>query len=121
MHDTRPLSPEEITTNLWSEVNALNDVIPMPRQKIRNLISVIEQGKVSDDECAMVKRLVEKQDCDAAQATVALVDTAQYRTPRSLTPEIPSDVCVCVYGEKECGDDGPGARSVRITIGWDGS
>ena len=32
----------------------------MPRQKVRNLISAIEQGKVSDDKFAMLKRLVEK-------------------------------------------------------------
>ena len=50
----------------------------MPRQKVRNLITAIEQGKVSDDEFAMLKRLVEKRDRDAAHATVAPVDTAQY-------------------------------------------
>ena len=58
----------------------------MPRQKVRNLISAIEQGKVSDDEVAILIRLVEKRDRDAAHATVAPVDTAQYRSPRSLTP-----------------------------------
>ena len=66
----------------------------MPRQKVRKLISAIEQGKVSDDEFAMVKRLVEKRDRDAAHATAAPVDKAQHRSPRSLTPEIPPDVCV---------------------------
>ena len=48
------------TANLWSEVNTLKDAISMPSQKVRNLISAIEQGKVSDDEFAMLKRLVEK-------------------------------------------------------------
>ena len=71
----------------------------MPRQKVGNLISAIEQGKVSDEEFAILKRLVEKRDRDAWHATVAPVDTAQYRSPRSLTPEIPSDVCV--HMEKE--------------------
>ena len=49
---------------------------------------------MSDDEFAKLKRLVEERDRDAAHATVAPVDTAQYRSPRSLTPQIPSDVCV---------------------------
>ena len=94
MHGTRLLSPEEITANLWSQVNALKDAILMPRQKVRNLNSAIKKGKVSDEEFVMLKRLVEKRDRDAAHATVAPVNIAQYRSPRSLTPEIPSDVCV---------------------------
>ena len=49
---------------------------------------------MSDDEFAMLKRLVEERDRDAAHATVAPVDTAQYRSPRSLNPQITSDVCV---------------------------
>ena len=102
MHGTRPLSPEEITANLWSEVNALKYAISMPRQKVRNLISAIEQGKVSDDEFAKRKRLVEKRDRDAAHATVAPVDTALYRSPRALTPKIPPDVCVHME-KKEAG------------------
>ena len=66
----------------------------MPRQKVRNLINAIEQDKVNDEEFAMLKRLVEKRDRDAAYATFAPVDTAQYRSPRSLTPEMPPDMCV---------------------------
>ena len=49
---------------------------------------------MSDDEFAMLKRLVEERDRDAAHATVAPVDIAQYLSPCSLTPQIPSDVCV---------------------------
>ena len=64
------------------------------KTKVRSFLSAIEQGKVSDDEFAMLKRLVEERDRDAAHATVAPVDTAQYRSPRSLNPQIPSDVCV---------------------------
>ena len=103
MHGTRHLSPEEFTQSLWSEVNVLKDAISMPRQKVRNLIHAIEQGKVSDDEFAMLKRLVEKRDRDAAYATVASVDTAQYRSPRSLTPEIPPDVRVSLEEKDEEG------------------
>ena len=50
----------------------------------------------------MLKRLVEKRDRDAAHATIAPVDTAQYRNPRSLTAEIPSDVCAHME-KKEAG------------------
>ena len=83
-------------------MNTLKDAISMLRQKVRNLISAIEQGKASDDEFAMLKRLVEKRDRDAAHATVAPVDTAQYCSPCPLTPEIPSDVCVHME-KKEAG------------------
>ena len=40
-------------------------------------------------------------------ATVAAVDTAQYRSIRSMTPEISSDVCVHVE-KKEAGMMDPG-------------
>ena len=102
MHGTHPLSPIEFTTNLWSELNALKDAISMPRQKIRNLISAIKQSTEGDEDFAMLKRLVEKRDHDAVHATVAPVETAQYRSPRPMTPEIPSDVCVHVE-KKEAG------------------
>ena len=45
---------------------------------------------------------MEKRDHDAVHATVAAVDTVQYRSLRSMTPEIPSDVCVHVE-KKEAG------------------
>ena len=73
----------------------------MPRQKVRNLINAIEQGKVSDEKLAMLKRLLEKRDCDAAYVSVAPVDTAQYRSLRSLTSKIPPDVCVSLEEEDE--------------------
>ena len=107
MHCTRPLSPEEFTQNLWSEVNTLKDAISMPRQKVRNLINAVEQFEVSDEEFAVLKRLVEKRDRDAAYATVAPVDTAQYRSLRSLTPEIPPDVCVSLEEKNEEGRMNP--------------
>ena len=48
----------------------------------------------------MLKRFVEKRDLGAAHATVVPVGTAPYRSPRSLTPEIPSDVCVHIEKKK---------------------
>ena len=68
----------------------------MPRQKVSNLINEIQQGKVSDEEFAILKRLVEKRSHEAAQAqvTVTPVDTVQHCSPYPLNPEMPADVCM---------------------------
>ena len=55
-------------------------------------INAIEQGKVSDEEFAILKRLVEKRGREAAQLTVTSVDTVQHCSPCPLNPEIPPDV-----------------------------
>ena len=75
-----PPTPQEFTESLWSEMNTLKDAISMPRKKVRNL-NEIEQGKVSDEELAILKRLVEKRGREAAQVTVTPVDTVQYCSP----------------------------------------
>ena len=89
-----PLTPEQFTQSLWSEMNALKDTILMPRQKVSNLINAVEQGKVSDEEFAILKRLVEKRDREAAQVTVTPVDTVQHSSPYPLDPEPSSDICI---------------------------
>ena len=74
-----------------------------PRAK--SFIKEIEQGTVNstdaigqstanmtDKEFAILKRLVEKRDREAAQVTVTPVSTVQHCITRSLNPEIPSDV-----------------------------
>ena len=66
----------------------------MPRQKVSNLINAIEQGKVSNEEFAVLKRLVEKRGREATQATVTQVDTVQYCSLSPQTLEPSSDVCV---------------------------
>ena len=68
----------------------------MPRQKVSNLIDEIEQGKMSDEEFAILKRLVEKRSREAAQeqVTVTPVDTVQHCSPCPLNPEMPADVCM---------------------------
>ena len=66
----------------------------MPRQKVGNLVNEIEQGKVSDEKFAILKRLVEKRGGEAAQVTVTPVDTVHYCSPSPQTPEPSSDVCV---------------------------
>ena len=90
-----PSTPEEYTVDLWCKVNELKDAISMPRQKVSNLINEIEQGKVRDEEFAILKRLVEKRSRDAAQAqvTVTPVDIVQHCSPCLPNPEMPPDVC----------------------------
>ena len=82
-----PPTPEKFTADLWCEVNALKDAISMPRQKASNLINAIEQGKVSDEEFAILKRLVEKRDREAVQVIVTQVNTVQHSSPYPLDPE----------------------------------
>ena len=90
-----PPTPEEYAADLRAELNTLKDTISMPRQKVSNLTNAVEQGKVSDEEFAVLKRLVEKRSREAAQAKVTLtpVDTVQHCSPCPLNPDIPSDVC----------------------------
>ena len=88
-----PPTPEEYTADLRAEVNTLRDSISMPRQKVSNLINAIEQGKVSDEEFAILKRLVEKRGREAAQMTVTVVDTVQYCSSSPQTPKPSPAVC----------------------------
>ena len=76
-----PPPPEEFAADLWSEVNTLKDAISMPREKISNLINAIEQGKVSDENFTILKRLVKKQSHEAAQATFTPVSAIQHCIP----------------------------------------
>ena len=78
-----PCTPEEYTASLRSDLQELKDATSMPRQKVSNLINAVEQGKVTDEGFATLKRLVEKRSHEAAQAqvTVTPVDTVQYGTP----------------------------------------
>ena len=81
-------------------MNALRDAISMPRQKVSKLINAIEQGKLSDEEYATLKRLVKKRDREAAQMTITPVDTVQHCSPISQTAEPPSDVCFNLENEE---------------------
>ena len=90
-HRLLPPTPQEYYVGLWS-VNSLKDEISMPRQKVSKLINAIEQGKLSDEECATLRRLVEKRNRKAAQITITPVDTVQYCSPICQTPEPPSVV-----------------------------
>ena len=89
-----PTTPQDFAESLWYEVNTLKDATSMPNQKVSNLTNAIEQGKVSDEEFAILKRLVEKRGREAAQVTVTPVDTVQDSSPSPQTPEPSPDVCV---------------------------
>ena len=68
----------------------------MPRQKVSNLINEIGEGKVGDEEFAILKWLVEKRSREAVQpqVTVTPVDTVQHCSPCPLDPDPSPDVCV---------------------------
>ena len=77
MYGARPLSPQEFTASLWAEVNELKAAFSMPvrggpswKEYKRNMIRKIERDEVSDEDFAVIKRLVETRDRDAAQVTV---------------------------------------------------
>ena len=88
-----PLTPEQFTQSLRSELNALRDAILIPEedrfsQRAKSLIEEIGQGTVdstdavgqstanmTNEEFAILKRLVEKRDREAAQVTVTSVST----------------------------------------------
>ena len=89
-----PPTPEEYAADLWSDLQELKHAISMPKQKVSNLINAIEQGKVSDEEFAILKRLVGKRGREAAQVTVTPVDTVQYCSPSPQTSEPSPDVCI---------------------------
>ena len=55
-----PPTPQEFSASLWTDLHELKDAISMPRQKVSNFINALQQGKVSDEEFAVLKRLVEK-------------------------------------------------------------
>ena len=91
LHGPRSLPPtsEEYAADLQAELNTLKYAISMPRQKVSNLINAVEQGKVSDEELAVLKRLVEKRGREATQVTITPVDTVQHCSPCPLNPETP--------------------------------
>ena len=99
MYGARPLSPQEFTASLWAEVSELKAAISMPvrgglpwQEYKRNIIRKVERDEVSDEDFAIIKRLVETRDRDASHVTVTQVSTVQHCSPIPQTPEPPSDV-----------------------------
>ena len=115
MYGTRPLSPQEFTASLWAEVNELKAAISMPvrggpswQEYKRNINRKIERGEVSDEDFAVIKRLVETRDRDAAQVTVTQVSTVHRCSHIPQTPEPPSGVCFNL--ENNEGEMDPGLK-----------
>ena len=107
-HRSLPPTPEQYYAGLWLEVNALRDAISMPLQVLQ-LINAIEQDKLSDEEYATLKRLMEKRVRETAQVTaVTQVSTVQHCSPIPKTPEPPPDVCFNL--ENNEGEMDPGMK-----------
>ena len=77
-------TPEEFSASLRSDLQ-LKNAISMPAetrpwQKTMDFVNELEQDKVSDEEFAVLERLVEKGSREAAQAQVTItpVDTVQH-------------------------------------------
>ena len=107
-HGPRPLppTPEQFTQSLWSEVNALKEAISMPaRTPWQKTMEFVEglQGRLPDEELAVIKRYVERRSREEAQAqmTVTPVDTVQHCSPISQTPEPPSGVYFNLENNKD--------------------
>ena len=98
-HCSLPPTPQEFSSSLRSDLQKLKNVISMPAetkpwQKTIDFVNALEQGKVSKEEFAVLKRLVEKRGREAAQVTATPEDTVQHCSPCPLDPEPLPDVCV---------------------------
>ena len=91
-------------------MNALNDTMSMPRQKVSKLINAIEQGKLSDEEYATLKRLVEKRDREVARVTAVTRDDTVQHYCSPCSPNL------WQFGEQ--GEGGPGVGGTQIITSW---
>ena len=116
MHGTLPLSPQEFTASLWSDLQELKDAISMsgkarPWQKTMKFLDGLK-GDLPDEELAEIKRNVERRSRVAAQVIVTPVSSVQHCIPRSLNPETPSDIYVSME-EKDEGTMNPGLTELE--------
>ena len=100
-HRSLPLTPEQYTASLKSELQKLKNAISMPAetetrpwQKTMDFVDGLK-GKLPNEELAVIKRYVEKRSREAAQTqmTVTPVNTVQHSSPCPPNPDMPSDVC----------------------------
>ena len=100
-HRSLPLSPEQYTVSLKSELQKLKNTISMPAetetrpwQQTMDFVDGLK-GKLPDEELTVIKRYVEKRSREAAQTqvTVTPVNTVQHCSPCLPNPDMPSDVC----------------------------
>ena len=99
------LTPQQYTASLRSDLQELKNAISMlaetrPWQKTMDFVNALKQGKVSDEEVAVLKRLVEKRGREATKVTVTPVATVQHCSPSPQNPEPSPDVCVKVENNK---------------------
>ena len=95
-HRLLPPTPEQYYAGLWSVFERCNFGAETEGQQTHN---AIEQGKLSDEEYATLKRLVEKRDRETAQVTATPVDTEQHCSPCPLNSDMPPDVCFNLENE----------------------
>ena len=98
-HRSLPPTPQEFSASLRSDLQELKNAISIPAetrpwQKTMDFVNALEQGKERDEGFAVLKRLVEKRDREAAQVTVTPVDTVQHCSPYPLDFEPSPNVCV---------------------------
>ena len=87
-HRSLPPTPEQLYASLWAEVDELKAAISMPirggpswQEYKRNIIRKIEQDEVSDEDFAVIKRLVETRDRDVGpRRGTGDCHTSQHRT-----------------------------------------
>ena len=100
-HRSLPLTPEQYTASLKSELQKFKNAISMPAetetrpwQKTMDFVDGLK-GKLPDEELAVIKRYVEKRSREAAQTqvTVTPVNTVQHCSPCPHNSDMPSDVC----------------------------
>ena len=102
-HRSLPLTPEQYTASLRSDLQKLKDAISMPAEdtvtrRWQKTVDFVDglKGKLPDKELAVIKRYVEKRSREAAQAqmTVTPMDTVQRCSPCPLDPKPSSSVYV---------------------------
>ena len=108
-HRSLPLTPEQYTASLRSELQNLKNAISMPAEPAENrpwqkTMDFVDglKGKLPDEELAVIKRYVEKRSREATQAQVTVTsdDTVQHCSPRSPNPDMPPDVCIKLKSNK---------------------
>ena len=117
-----PLTPEQFTQNLWSEVNALKASISMPAEDTmtrpwQKTIDFVDglKGKLPEEELAVIKEYVEKRSHETAQVqvTVTQVNNVQHSSPCPLDPEPSSSRYVNL--ENTEGEMGPELEELKTS------
>ena len=113
-HRSLPLTPEQYTASLWSEVDALKEAMSMPAEdtatRPRQKGSLDEL--LANFEFARMKEYVEKRSREAAKVHVTAkpVGTVQHCSPCSPNPDRPSGV----YFNLENNEDEMGSELEKL-------